>query len=215
MLRRQAAGKIGKSGNGEDLVLVLLKNKTIPDFLIADVVESVQGAWRKAVRTEASGYLPNAALNAARKDPTMAELSAIKPIITSGKTVFLNKCAVCHQVNKEGYDFGPNLTEIGTKYPKEGLLETILHPSKGISFGFESWEIKLKDGSSTTGIINSKTETDLELKLPGGGRQQLKMSDVKSITALKVSMMPDGLHQTMSSQELADLLAYLKDLTKK
>jgi len=215
MLRKQAAGKIGNSGGGEDLVLALLKNKTVPEFLIPDVVASVQGAWRKAVRTEASGYLPNATTNAAIKEPTVAELAVFKPVAANGKTVFSNKCAVCHQVNKEGYDFGPNLTEIGNKYPKEGLLETILHPSNGISFGYESWEIKLKDGSSTTGIINSKTETDLELKLPGGGRQQLKMSDVKSITALKVSMMPDGLHQTMSSQELADLLAYLKDLTKK
>ena len=215
MLRKQAASKIGNSGGGEDLVLALLKNKTVPEFLIPDVVASVQGAWRKAVRTEASGYLPNATTNAAIKEPTVAELAVFKPVAANGKTVFSNKCAVCHQVNKEGYDFGPNLTEIGNKYPKEGLLETILHPSNGISFGYESWEIKLKDGSSTTGIINSKTETDLELKLPGGGRQQLKMSDVKSITALKVSMMPDGLHQTMSSQELADLLAYLKDLTKK
>ncbi len=214
-LRKQAANKIGKSSSGEDLVLLLLKNKTVPEFLITDVVASVQGAWRKAVRTEASGYLPNTTANATIKEPTMAELSALKPDAAKGKTVYSNKCAVCHQVNKEGYDFGPNLTEIGTKYPKEGLLETILHPSKGISFGYETWEIKLKDGSSTTGIIRSKTETDVDLKLPGGGRQQLKMSDVKSITELKVSMMPDGLHQAMSSQELADLLAYLKNLTKK
>ena len=214
-LRKQAASKIGNSGGGEDLVLMLLKKKTVPEFLIPDVVASVQGAWRKAVRTEASGYLPNAAAIAAKKEPIMAELAVFKPVAVNGKTVFSNRCAVCHQVNKDGYDFGPNLTEIGTKYPKEGLLETILHPSKGISFGYESWEIKLKDGSTTTGIIKSKTETDVELKLPGGGRQQLKMSDVKSITELKMSMMPDGLHQSMSSQELADLLEYLKNLTKK
>jgi putative heme-binding domain-containing protein len=55
----------------------------------------------------------------------------------------------------------------------------------------------------------------VDLKFPGGGKQQIKMSDVKSITDLKVSMMPDGLHQGMSSQELADLLEYLKNLKKK
>jgi putative membrane-bound dehydrogenase-like protein len=214
-LRKQAAGKIGKSGGGEDVVLTLLKNKKVPSPLIPDVVASVQGAWRKAVRDEALGYLPNASAAAFKKEPVMADFAALKTDAGNGKRVFLNTCSVCHQVNKEGYDFGPNLTEIGTKYPKEALLESIVHPSKGISFGYESWEIKMKDGSVMTGVIGSKTETDVDLKLPGGVKQSLKTSNIKSITDLKVSMMPEALHQSMSSQDLADLLEYLKGLKKK
>jgi putative membrane-bound dehydrogenase-like protein len=54
-LRKQAASKLGKSSSGEDRVLELLKNKKVPEQLIPDVVASVQQAWRKSVRTEASG----------------------------------------------------------------------------------------------------------------------------------------------------------------
>ena len=145
----------------------------------------------------------------------MSDLLPLKANATNGKGVFTNTCAVCHQVNNEGFDFGPKLSEIGSKYPKEGLLEAIVHPSKGISFGSEGWELKLKDGSTLTGIIASKTETDMIVKFPGGAKQNLKTSDVKSMKQLKVSMMPEGLYENMSSQDLANLLEYLSTLKKK
>ena len=215
-LREQAARRLGRSGGGEDLVLNLLKNKKVPEPLIPGVVASVQGAWRKAVRTEASSYLPNAAVTKVEKKvPEIADLGSLKANIEAGKGVFTNTCSVCHQVNNEGLDFGPKLTEIGSKYPREGLLEAIVHPSKGISFGYEGWEVKLKDGSTLTGIITSKTETDIDMKFPGGAKQHIKTRDVKSMRELKESMMPEGLHESMSKQDLVNLLGYLENLKKK
>ena len=73
----------------------------------------------------------------------------------------------------------------------------------------------MKDGSKLTGIIASKTESDIDLKLPGGNKQAIKASDVKSMKKLSESMMPDGLDQAMTSQEMADLLEYLDQLKKK
>ena len=122
---------------------------------------------------------------------------------------------MCHQVNNEGSNFGPALTEIGSKLPKEGQLESILHPSAGIGFGYEGWEFDMKDGSRLSGIMASKTESDIELKLPLGNKQSIKTSDVRSAKKLKESMMPDGLEQAMTTQELADLLEYLDKLKKK
>jgi len=118
-------------------------------------------------------------------------------------------------VNKEGYDFGPTLTEIGSKYPKEGLLDAIVHPSDGISFGYEGRQLKMKDGSTLSGIIASKTETDIDLKLPGGAKQHIKTSDVQSIKEMKESIMPEGLYQNISTQDMANLLEYLASLKKK
>lgn len=213
-VRKLAAARIGNSGDGEDVVLALLKNKKVPEALIPDVVASVQGAWRKSVRTDAAAFLPNATAEAAKKVPVINELLALKPDVVNGKRVFTNSCALCHQVSKAGFDFGPNLTEIGSKYPKEGLLESIVYPSKGISFGYEGNELKMKDGSTLTGIIVSKTETDIILKFPGGSRQNIKTGDVKSVAQLKASMMPEGLYQNMSAQDIADLLEYLETAKK-
>lgn len=215
-LRKKAAKRIGNSGSGEDRVLEILKAKKVPATLIPDVVASVSGAWRKAVRSEAESYLPNADKNKAGVPaPSLQELLTLKPNVEEGKKVFTNACAICHQVNNSGYDFGPKLTEIGTKLPKEGLLEAIVHPSAGIGFGYEGWELKLKDGSTLAGIITSKTETNINVKLPGGVTKEIKTSDVLIMTQMKESMMTEGLYQNMSKQDLANLLEYLAGLKKK
>ena len=214
-IRKDAAGKIGRSWDGEERVIEILKNKKVPQELIPDVVASVSQAWRGSIKTEAQSYLPNYVAVANKNAPAWAELENLKGDAAKGKTIFANTCAVCHLVNKEGYDFGPKLTEIGSKYPKEGLLDAIVHPSAGISFGYEGWQLKMKDGLTLNGIIASKTETDIDLKLPGGAKQHLKTSDVQSMKEMKESMMPEGLYQNISTQDLANLLEYLASLKKK
>jgi putative heme-binding domain-containing protein len=131
----------------------------------------------------------------------------------NGQRVFRQNCGICHMVKNEGKDFGPKLTEIGDKLPKEALFEAITNPSKGIGFGFETSEITMKDDSKMEGIISSTTENDIDLKLPGGTVQKLKRSDVKSTVTLPTSMMPD-LHETMTKQELADLIEFVSTLKK-
>jgi len=214
-VRKYAAGRIGRSWDGETRVLDILKTKKVPADLIPDVVASVSGAWRQSIRTEAQSYLPNQAALAAKKAPTMADITPLTADAAKGQLIFTNICSTCHQVNGGGTDFGPKLGEIGSKYAKDGLLDAIVHPSAGISFGYEGWEIKMKDGSTQTGIIASKTETDIDLKLPGGARQHIKTSDVQSKTEMKASMMPEGLYQVMSTQDLANLLGFLEGLKKK
>ncbi|CAN5575515.1 hypothetical protein BH10BAC2_BH10BAC2_10180 [soil metagenome] len=215
-LRKSAAHKIGNSWSGEDRVLAILKAKKVPAELIPDLVASVDGAWRGAVRSEAASYLPDDGKSKTTKPaPTMQEIAALKPNAAEGQKIFANICSVCHQVDNIGYDFGPKLSEIGSKLPKEALLESILNPSAGIGFGYEGWEIKMKDGSTLSGILASKTETDLDLKFPGGGRKQIKTADVLALTQMKASMMTEGLYQNMSTQEMANLLDYLEALKKK
>lgn len=214
-VRREAASKIGHSWAGEDRVLAILKAKKVPQELIPDVVASVSQAWRGSVRSEAQSYLPDHAAIANKKAPSWDELASLKGNASKGHAVFTNTCSVCHMAGSEGNDFGPKLTEIGSKYPKEGLLNAIVHPSDGISFGYEGWNVKMKDGSQLTGVIASKTETDIDMKFPGGTKQQIKTSDVQSMKEMKESMMPEGLYQNMSNQDMADLLEYLEGLKKK
>lgn len=214
-LRVEAAKNLGRSWSGEEKVIELLKNKKIPEDLIASAVQSVENAWRGSIREEAASYLPGATARSERAIPELNKLIALKANATNGQQVFKRLCSVCHQVGSEGADFGPKLTEIGTKLPKESQLEAIVYPSKGISFGYEGWEFTLNDGSKISGIVASKTESDVDLKFPGGSRQKLKASDIKSRKQLRESLMPEGLYANLSDQELADLLDYLDRLKKK
>ena len=215
-IRKHAARKIGNSGSGEIRVLQILKDKKVPTALIPDVVASVSGAWQGAIRSEAASYLPNDVnANAGKPAPTMVQLVALKGNADKGEKVFTATCSLCHQINNVGYDFGPKLSEIGSKLPKEGLLEAIVHPSAGIGFGYEGWNITMKDGTKLSGIIASKTETDMELKFPGGAHKSIKTSEVQTLTKMKQSMMPEGLYANINLQDVANLLDYLSGLKKK
>ena len=94
-------------------------------------------------------------------------------------------------------------------------LEAIVHPSAGIGFGYEGWNITMKDGTKLSGIIASKTETDMELKFPGGSHKSIKTSEVQTLTKMKQSMMPEGLYANINLQDVANLLDYLSGLKKK
>jgi putative heme-binding domain-containing protein len=215
-LRQNAAEMIGKSRAGEDRALELLRSKKAPVELIPYFVAGLKGSRRKAVVDESLTFLPESIKNIKQKQSiTLNELLALTGNTKNGAAVFKKSCTVCHQVGQQGYDVGPRLTEIGSKLPKEALFDAIINPSAGISFGFETWQIDMNDGSSLMGIISSRTKTELELKFPGGINQKIYTNKIKTIKAMTESMMPEGLHETMTKQELADIIQYMSTLKKK
>lgn len=214
-IRKEAARSLGNSANGENFVLDILKNKKVGAEFIPSVVESVSRTWKKAVRMEANSYLGGSSTNTKTKHPDLNTLLSQKGNAQAGIKVFVNQCSMCHQVYQEGIDFGPKLTEIGSKLSRDGMYVSILHPNAGINFGYETYEILTKSGESYQGIISSKNETDIILKLPGGTIQNFKTSALKSVKQLPNSMMPEGLADAMSTTDLVNLVEYLTTLKKK
>ena len=214
--RQKAAEMIGKSRSGEDRALELLRNAKTQTEYIPFIVEGLKTSRRKSVYAEALTFLPGTLKAPSQNQiPSLSDLLAITGNNTNGAAVFKKSCFVCHQVNGEGSDFGPKLTEIGSKLPREGLFDAIVRPSAGINFGYETWQIDMKDGSTLLGIIASRTKDEIEIKYPAGMIQKIKTTDVKTIRNLPESMMPEGMHNSFSKQELADLIDYLATLKKK
>ena len=213
-IRREAVRSLGGTMKGEDAIVALLQEDKLTHEVKAAAIQGLAGAWRKSVKAEAAKYLASGN-TATQKHPEMKELLTRSGNSAAGKLVFSNYCSTCHQVNGEGADFGPKLSEIGSKLPKEAQYLALYYPSAGISFGYEGFEVKFKDGSVMTGVISSKTETDLIMKFPGGTTQEYKMTQVKSIRQLDDSMMPSGLQDAMTTTQLTDLIEYLGSLKKK
>jgi putative heme-binding domain-containing protein len=120
-------------------------------------------------------------------------------------------CLGCHQVGAEGANFGPRLTEIGAKLGKEALAQAILEPDAGVSFGFETWRIELED-EELLGLISSETQGELTLKTQGDQVRRISTAEIGAREKRPPSLMPSGLHQSLSAQEFADLLEYLSSL---
>ncbi|MBW3630943.1 MAG: c-type cytochrome, partial [Gemmatimonadetes bacterium] len=144
--------------------------------------------------------------------PPTATLATRTGDRASGRVAFSKVCVSCHIAEGPGSDFGPALTEIGTKLPKAALYNAILEPSSGIAYNYEGWIVRLRDGRETTGIIVNDTQTELAVKVMGGIVTRYPRADVASVTAMPVSLMPKGLHTALTEQELVDLVEYLSSL---
>ena len=69
-------------------------------------------------------------------------------------------CIKCHAVGKDGGNVGPELGSIGSKYPRDELIASVLNPSAKISSGFEPEVLALADGRVVTGIVRNETADD-------------------------------------------------------
>jgi putative heme-binding domain-containing protein len=114
-------------------------------------------------------------------------------------------------VNGNGTNFGPALSNIGDKLSKEGLYRAILYPDEAINNGYEGYELKLKDGTAVTGIIESTSSSEIALRVPGGTTVRYPVSDIVFQEPLTQSLMPN-FSMTMSVEELTDLVEYLGSL---
>ena len=127
----------------------------------------------------------------------------------NGKRVFLRACGQCHRLDREGSPVGPDLFGIRNQ-PKETILLHILIPEREITPGFRAYTVMTKDGRVLSGLIASETPTSITLRQAQAREETLLRRDIEELVASRMSLMPQGLENTISHQEFADLLAYLK-----
>jgi len=117
---------------------------------------------------------------------------------------------ICHQVKGEGgIPFGPDLGTIQS-WPASGIMANILDPNQSISHGFDLWNVVLKNGESLQGVITAETPSSITVRNANGQVNTIARDEMLSQKALNMSAMPEGLEKTISHQEMADLLAYLR-----
>lgn len=128
-----------------------------------------------------------------------------------GKQVYLQNCAICHQVRgKFGVStFGPDLGTIHN-WKKEDIMANVIDPGLSISAGYELWEAELNNGEFVQGIITSETPTAITLKNNGKPDITINRQEIKSLKSLNISAMPSGLEKNIDKQAMADLLAFLR-----
>jgi putative heme-binding domain-containing protein len=121
-------------------------------------------------------------------------------------------CFACHRYDNEGGAAGPDLTGVGGRFSPRDLLESVIQPSKVISDQYGAVIIALDDGRIVTGrIVNlhgnsMMVMTDMLNPDALVGVNQTQIEDMKPSP---VSMMPEGLLNTLNQDEVLDLFAYL------
>jgi len=211
-IREEAVMAFAGSWGGEERLLDALKSGDIHAELDSVTALVLSRSARRHIYEEAAALLDLPGASSEGELPPIKELVAMGGDASSGAAVFARACQNCHVVKGQGVDYGPALSEIGDKLPKDALYKSILNPSEGISFGYEGYVLKLNDGSTVSGYILSKSEDELQLRMYGGLTNTYKMEQVASIEEMEQSLMFDNLERAMSQQELVDLVEYLSSL---
>jgi putative heme-binding domain-containing protein len=176
-----------------------------------------------------AGYL--AAQSLALKDPLLASLgrntdwtydgliAAVKPLPSGrsfevGKKVFaVASCVACHKLGGEGREFGPDLTKIEpAKQTVEHLLKSICEPSSEIAEKFQSQVFVLDSGKVVTGMVVEETPTACKVMVDPLARCEpvvVATAEIDDRSKSPVSLMPKGLLNRLTQEEILDLVAYL------
>jgi putative membrane-bound dehydrogenase-like protein len=141
------------------------------------------------------------------------ELTTRKGNADRGSAMFqLAACNICHKVNGKGGIVGPELTNIGGIRTRRDLLEAIAFPNASFAREYEPYQITLKNGDQLNGRILNEDESKVVLIDATNQPRTVQQSQIGEIKPSSVSLMPAGLDQALSKQQLADLIAYLRSL---
>ncbi|MCY2998987.1 MAG: c-type cytochrome [Planctomycetota bacterium] len=168
----------------------------------------IQNTWKEALETWT------------RPDPEIRSkveqwMSQLKPGNPSqGYHVFRSTkatCSACHQVGYVGGNLGPVLSKIGQSRSRRDLLEAILFPSARLEQAYRSTKVLLSDGEIVQGLLVSESPKELVLQVTADQRRSIPTADIDRREASNVSIMPAGLENQMTIEELSDLIAFLEN----
>ena len=134
--------------------------------------------------------------------------------VRRGHAVFYSAkaaCSACHRLGYAGGTAGPDLTRIGEIRSERDLLESILYPSLSFVRGYEPVLIITVDGRVISGVVRDETESELFVATGPDDEVRLRREEIEEMQPGTVSIMPAGLDQQLTLQQLADLVAFLKN----
>jgi putative membrane-bound dehydrogenase-like protein len=205
-----------KEDTGKKLVAALATSPALKS-LTGDSLRQTLKGYPDSVRADAAPLLKKLDVDTEEQKARLAELA---PVLNGGdakhgrETFFSKKaiCSTCHTIQGTGGRVGPDLSKIGSIRTGADLLEAIAFPSSSFARGFEPYLVKTKDGQAVSGIIARETPDAIFFYGTDRVETRVLRSNLAEMKQSKTSIMPQGLDQVLSRQELADIIAFLTSL---
>jgi putative membrane-bound dehydrogenase-like protein len=121
-------------------------------------------------------------------------------------------CVLCHRVNGEGSEIGPDLSGAGAQFDRRALAEAVLYPSRTVREGYQLTLVELEDDEELAGLVKAETADALVLRDGLGNEHRIAKARIKSRRTSPLSLMPEGLQSALTLDEFSDLVAYLSSL---
>ena len=134
--------------------------------------------------------------------------------VDAGRRVFFRRgCSNCHMHSGRGTNTGPDLTRVAGQMTRPRMLESILNPSKEVGPLYVPWTVLTGDGHVLTGLKMDRPGAKNQLRLQGadGNIFEVPRDEIEQLQPSEKSIMPVGLEDSMTLDELADLIAFLSE----
>ncbi|EMI15730.1 membrane-bound dehydrogenase domain-containing protein [Rhodopirellula maiorica SM1] len=134
--------------------------------------------------------------------------------VDAGRRVFFRRgCSNCHMHSGRGTNTGPDLTRLSGQMTRPRILQSILNPSKEVGPLYVPWTVLTSDGHVLTGLKMDRPGPENRLRLLGadGNIFEVPREEIEQLQPSEKSIMPVGLEDSMTLDELADLVAFLSE----
>ena len=213
-----AIKRLGRIHSGaKDLIRWIDTKKELNPAIRPAIAAALHSAPWPEIRNRANELFPIAPSKENRPLPAIVELIKKKGDASAGQRVYagIGTCAKCHQINGQGTNVGPDLSEIGAKLTREAMYELILFPSAGISHNYENWMVMTEQGQMINGLLLSETDHQIQIIDANGIKHTLKVEEIEEKKKQKLSLMPADLHRELTERELVDVVEYMTTLRGK
>ncbi|MFO1019681.1 MAG: PVC-type heme-binding CxxCH protein [Planctomycetales bacterium] len=216
-VKQQILSSTAERSEGGVLLLRLVEMAKLPDDLKNKGIQLGTDHPDAHVRMLFAKYLPpEKRPKTLGQEYTPEEILGLKGDAMRGARIFNQggsaSCSKCHRIEKRGADIGPNLSQIGKKYERKALLETIVNPSAAIAPEYYAYVVQTKAGKVHAGFLQQSSDQQVVLKTIEGEVVTIPRDDVEELIQQKISLMPDAVLKDITAQDAADLLEYLTTL---
>lgn len=128
----------------------------------------------------------------------------------AGRELFRQHCSTCHRIGELGVNVAPDISDSRVKTPAQ-LLTDVLNPNQAIDNNYVSYTVVTTGGQSHVGIIGAETASSLVLRQAEDKSVTLLRTDIEAIRSNGVSLMPEGFEKTLSRQQVADVISFVKN----
>jgi putative heme-binding domain-containing protein len=211
-----AALKLGENGNQG--ALDLLAHWAGQDVAAgAPAGESPLARWQQWYAAQFPAALPAELPQDAGKDKWSYEelitflesVAGRQGAAANGAKVFAKaQCAACHRHGAAGATTGPDLTSVGQRFQRKEILEAIVYPSHIISDQYAS-KLVVAGGKTYAGMVSPRGADGISVLLSTGKTVELAHEEIEDIQPSQTSVMPEGLLNALTLEEVADLFAFL------
>ena len=210
LTRKEVIDNLVQSNDGATALLEAIQSTSIkPSELERDKRQLLLNYPHASVRDVAKKVLAEAPSNRKQVVATYQPAAELTGDAVRGKMLLAKTCFQCHRLGTTGHQVGPDFASVQNKSAAD-LIIAILDPNREAQPQYQTYTAVTKQGQIHTGLIASETSASITLKRAEAKEDVVLRETLDELVSNGATLMPEGLEKEIDPQQLADIIAALK-----